>query len=52
MRVLYAVFLLSIVSLVWAILAVRRHIRNHDTQGIETLHLSPSKPDDSAQHLD
>ncbi|WP_446742601.1 hypothetical protein [Silvibacterium acidisoli] len=52
MRVLYAVFLLSIVVLVWAVLAVRRHIRNHDTQGGETLQLNQSKTDDSTQGLD
>jgi hypothetical protein len=45
MRVLFAVFVLSLLALVWAILAVRRHIRDHDKRGSEPLRLDSSNED-------
>lgn len=42
MRALYAVFVLSLVALVWTIIAVRRHIRDHDARPSEPLRLNPS----------
>jgi hypothetical protein len=32
MRVLYVVFVLSIVALIWTVVSVARHIRRHETQ--------------------
>ncbi|HLH36966.1 MAG TPA: hypothetical protein VKX41_20000 [Alloacidobacterium sp.] len=32
MRVLYVVFVLSIVALIWTAVAVARHIRKHEAQ--------------------
>jgi hypothetical protein len=45
MRVLVAVFVLSLAALVWTILAVRRHIRDHETRGSEPLRLEGSNDD-------
>jgi hypothetical protein len=45
MRILYAVFVLSLVALVWTILALTRHIREHDTQTSDPLHLTGSNDD-------
>lgn len=45
MRVLFAVFVLSLAALVWAILAVRRHIREHDRRDSEPLRLNSSNED-------
>ena len=45
MRVLVVVFVLSLAALVWTILAVRRHIRDHDRRGSEPLRLDRSKDD-------
>jgi hypothetical protein len=49
MSILYAVFVLSLVALVWAILAVRRHIRDHETETPQPLHLTGSN-DDPLRH--
>jgi len=51
MSLLYLVFVLSLVALVWTILAVRRHIRNHDTETRDPLKLTSSN-DDPLQHLE
>lgn len=51
MSVLYAVFVLSLVALVWTILAVTRHIRNHDSETRDPLHLTNSN-DDPLKHLE
>ena len=45
MRVLVAVFVLSLAALVWTILAVRRHIRDHEMRGSEPLRLEGSNDD-------
>ena len=37
MRILFAVFVLSLAALVWTILAVRRHIKDHDRRSNEQL---------------
>jgi hypothetical protein len=51
MRVLFAVFVLSLAALVWTILAVRRHIRDHDRRDSEPLRLD-SKNDDPLRNLE
>lgn len=51
MRVLFVVFVLSLVALVWTILAVRRHIRDHDKRGSEPLRLDSSN-DDALRNLE
>ena len=51
MSVLYAVFVLSLVALVWTILAVTRHIRNHESETRDPLHLTNSN-DDPLKHLE
>ncbi len=51
MRVLFAVFVLSLAALVWTILAVRRHIRDHEKRDSEPLRLDKSK-DDPLRHLE
>jgi len=45
MRVMFAVFVLSLAALVWTILAVRRHIRDHDKRGSEPLRLNNRNED-------
>jgi len=45
MRVLFVVFVLSLLALVWTILAVRRHIRDHDKRDTEPLRLDKSNED-------
>ncbi|MFT4112980.1 hypothetical protein [Silvibacterium sp.] len=50
MRLLYAVFVVSMIALIWAVLAVRRHIRNHDRQRTEALRLDTQKAEDPLQH--
>jgi len=47
MRVLFAVFLLSLVALIWTLMALRRHIRNHDAQPCEPLNLTGTQSEDS-----
>jgi len=51
MSILYVVFVLSLVALVWTILAVRRHVRNHGTGTRDPLHLT-SSTDDPLKHLE
>lgn len=51
MNILYAVFVLSLVALVWTILAVTRHVRNHDTETRNPLQLTNSN-DDPLRHLE
>jgi len=43
MVVLVAVFVLCLVALVWTIIALRRHIRDHDVRGSEPLRLDARK---------
>jgi len=45
MRVLVAVFVLSLAALVWTVLALRRHIRDHDKRGSEPLRLDRANDD-------
>ena len=52
MRILYAVFVLSLVALVWTILALTRHIRDHDTHDSDPLHLTGSGNDDPLKDLE
>ncbi len=51
MSLLYAAFVLSLVVLVWTILALTRHIRDHDTGTRDPLHLTSSS-DDPLKHLE
>lgn len=51
MRILYVVFVLSLAALVWTILAVRRHIREHGRRGSEPLRLD-SRHDDPLKNLE
>lgn len=46
MRVLFVVFVLSLVALIFTLMALRRHIRNHQTQPGEAL------PSTGAPHED
>jgi hypothetical protein len=52
MGVLFAVFVLSLVALVWTIIALRRHIRDHDVRASEPLRLEGSQNDDPLRNLD
>jgi hypothetical protein len=52
MRVLYVVFVLSIAALVWAILAVTRHIRNHEARAGAAPGLKGRKGDDPLKPID
>jgi len=52
MSILYAVFVLSMVALVWTTLALTHHIRNHDTETRDPLHLAGSGNDDPLKHLE
>jgi hypothetical protein len=52
MRLLYAVFVLSMAVLVWTVISFRRHIRNHDTQPSDPLKLQGSKTEDPLRNAD
>ncbi len=52
MGVLFAVFVLSLVALIWTVIALRRHIHNHDVRGSEPLRLEGAKNDDPLKNLD
>ena len=52
MRVLFVVFVLSLAALVWTIIALRRHIRDHDKQGSKPLRLDSGKKDDPLKNLE
>jgi len=52
MRVLFAVFVLSLAALIWTLLALRRHIRNHDAQPGEPLPLTGAPHEDSLNQND
>ncbi|MBB6146620.1 hypothetical protein HNQ77_004599 [Silvibacterium bohemicum] len=52
MRVLYVVFVLSVGALVWAVISVRRHIRNHDLQPADPLKLKGSKTEEPAKNAE
>ena len=52
MGVLYVVFVLSMVALVWTVISVRRHIRNHDSQPADPLKLRGSKTEDPLKNLE
>ena len=43
MRVLYVVFVLSILALIWTAVAVARHVRRHEAQG-ESHTETPEEP--------
>jgi hypothetical protein len=45
MRLLFFGFVFSLLVLVWTILAVRRHIRDHDKRDSEPLRLDKSNED-------
>lgn len=47
MRVLFVVFVLSLIALIWTLMAVRRHIRNHGARPGEPLHLAGTRQEDS-----
>ena len=47
MRVLFAVFLLSLVALIVTLVALRRHIRNHGSQPGDSLKLAVAPHEDS-----
>jgi hypothetical protein len=52
MGVLFAVFVLSLVALIWTVIALRRHIHNHDVRCSEPLSLEGAKHDDPLKNLD
>jgi len=52
MGVLFAVFVLCLVALIWTIIALKRHIRNHDVRGSEPLRLESNKNEDPLRNLD
>jgi hypothetical protein len=52
MRVLAFVFVVSVVALVWTIIALRRHIRDHDARGSEPLRLEGRKKDDALGNIE
>jgi hypothetical protein len=45
MRVLFAVFVLSIIAIVWTAVAVARHVRRNGSQGGEHISIKASEPD-------
>ena len=49
MRVMFAVFVLSLAALLFTLLALRRHIRNHHARPGEHTR-TPDVPQDSLQH--
>lgn len=52
MRVLFAVFVLSLAALIWSLMALRRHIRNHETKSGEPLHVAGVPQEDSLNQND
>jgi hypothetical protein len=52
MRVLYVVFVLSMVALVWTVISVRRHIRDHDSHPADPLKLKGSKTEDPLKNIE
>jgi hypothetical protein len=52
MRVLFVVFVLSLAALIWTLMALRRHIRDHEAQLGESLHLAETPNEDSLQQND
>lgn len=52
MGVLFAVFVLCLVALVWTVIALRRHIQNHDARGSEPLRLDGGNHDDPLKNID
>jgi len=52
MRVLYVVFVLSMVALVWTAISVRRHIRNHDSEPADLLKLKGSQAEDPLKNIE
>jgi hypothetical protein len=52
MRLLYAVFVLSMAALVWTVISVRRHIRNHDSNLADPPQLTGSKNEDPLKNVD
>lgn len=52
MGVLLAVFVLSLVALIWTVIALRRHIHAHDARRGEALHLEGAKNDDPLRNID
>jgi hypothetical protein len=52
MRVLFAVFVVSLVALIWTLMALRRHVRDHDAQTGESLPLPAVPGEDSSEQND
>lgn len=52
MRVLFAVFVLSLAALIITLIALRRHIRNHDAQPGKPLPLTGTPHEDSLHQND
>jgi len=52
MVVLFAVFVLSLIALVWTVIALRRHIRDHDVSGSEPLSLQRGENDDPLRNIE
>ena len=50
MRVLFAVFVISLAALIFTLMALRRHIRNHEAQPGEPLPLTGAPQEDSLQN--
>jgi len=47
---MFAVFVLSLTALIWTLLALRRHIRDHDAQSSEPLNLTGAQSEDSLKN--
>lgn len=52
MRVLFVVFVLSLAALIFTLMALRRHIRNHDSKPGEPLPLTRAPHEDSLKQND
>lgn len=52
MRVLFVVFVLSLAALIGTLVALRRHIRKHDTQPGDPLTLTGAQQEDSITQND
>lgn len=50
MRVLFAVFVVSLAALIFTLIALRRHIRNHDAQPGKPLPLTGTPQEDTLQN--
>lgn len=52
MRVLFLVFVLCLAALITSLMALRRHIRRHDAQPADPVHLPGTPQEDSLNQND